>query len=256
MSNKSNNVQVEFIDLRDKFWWTMTAVLAVLAVIVLLQLRGLEPPPDPNDPAKNKLMASEVLLRNLRVTSDAANMRVAKGEWGPRRAKRKVSEAAADMVAHIKIENIQPSEAWEYGEVLWTAKQWDKAAEVLELAVKAAQSEDRRINDTLRLAQCYVALEQVDKGIALARTTFNAKPADSEPLIPSILFELVPLARNQGKNLALAKLLEDAIPIYAGTKLEAGSQRERDFQVAKPHLIKQANATAAWLRANPSLVVE
>jgi hypothetical protein len=254
MFNKSNDVQVEFIDLRDKFWWTMTAILAVLAAVVLFQLRGLEPPPDPNDPTKNTLMAAEVLRRNLKVTSDAANMRVGKGEWGPRRAKRKVSEAAAEMVKHIQIEHIQPTEAWEYGEVLWTAKQWDKAADVLELAVKSAKTEDRRINDTLRLAQCYVALEQLDRGLTLARTTFNAKPADSEPLIPSILLELVPLARNQGKNEELAKLLEDAIPIYARTEMKSGTQRHRDFLVAKPFLIKQARIEVQWLRQNPALV--
>jgi hypothetical protein len=94
-----------------------------------------------------------------------------------------------------------------------------------------------------------VALEQVEKGLATARRALDAKSPASEALIPSLLFELVPLAQNQGHNLELANLLEEAIPVYDKTTLQRGSQRERDFIIAKPHLIKRAHAMAAWLRS-------
>jgi hypothetical protein len=69
------------------------------------------------------------------------------------------------------------------------------------------------------------------------------------------LFEFIPLAQNQGHNLDLAQLLEAAIPVYAKTELQKGSQRERDFIIAKPYLIKRAKAMANLLRTKPTATV-
>lgn len=229
-------------------WMVVNAIVVVLAGGVMVFLRTIPPPPDPNDPSQVGMMKPTVLRRNLKQASDAANSRVGKGEMSPLEAKDKVSEAAEKMLESVSADNIPAEESWEYGEVLWTAKEWKKAIPVLEKAVKAAKTEDRRINDSLRLAKCYAGDGDVVKGIATVRTTFNASNKDTAPLLNSLVFEFVPIAKGKGHDAELVKLLEEAIPIYQKTEVDPKSEAGQRFLVARPSIIREAQRQIAELK--------
>lgn len=229
-------------------WMVVNVIVVVLAGGVMVFLRTIPPPPDPNDPSQVGTMKPTVLRRNLKQTSDAANSRVMKGQMSPLEAKDKVSEAAERMLEGVSADNIPDEDLWEYGEVLWTAKEWKKAIPVLEKAVKVAKTEDRRINDSLRLAKCYAGDGDVKKGIATVRTTFDASPQGTAPLLNSLVFEFVPIAKGKGQDAELVKLLEEAIPIYQKTEVDPKSEGGQRFLAARPAIIREAQRQIAELK--------
>lgn len=232
-------------------WMVVNVIVVVLVGGVLVVLRTIPPPADPNDPSEVGMMKATVMRRNLKQASDAANNRVGKGQMSPIEAKEKVSATAETLLSDLKPDNIPDSDLWEYGEVLWTAKEWKRAIPVLEKAVKVAieaKDEDRRVNDTLRLAQCYVGQGDVPKGIATVRKTFDVGVTGSAPILPSLVFEFVPMSRGKGFDPDLVKLLEDAIPIYAKTEVDEETKPGKDFILARPAIIREAERHISRLK--------
>ncbi len=232
-------------------WMVVNAVVVVLVGGVMVALRTIPAPPDPNDPEEVGMMKATVMRRNLKQASDAANARVGKGQMSQTEAKDKVSATAETLLNDLKPDNIPDSDLWEYGEVLWTAKEWERAIPVLEKALTVAsesKDEDRRINDTLRLAQCYVGNGDIPKGIETVRKTFDVGPTGSAPILPSLVFEFVPMAQGKGFDPDLVKLLQDAIPIFAKTEVDESTQPGRDFIIARPAIIREAERHIARLK--------
>lgn len=229
-------------------WFAMNVVIVCSAGFAVYFLRSHPRPVDPNDPAEVGVLQPTVMRRNLKRTSDAANFRVGKGEMTETEAKKRVTEQAEAILKNLKPEEIPDDELWEYGEVLWTAKEWDQAIPVLEKAVKLAKTEDRRINDSLRLAKCYAAVGRVDEAMSLARSTFDAKPEDTAPLLLAITKEIAPEARGKGKDKELAQLIEDAIPIYLQTVVDVNTDEGKNFIGARPFHIRDAWQLVADLR--------
>lgn len=230
-------------------WMIINVGVVLVAGAAMVALRNVDAEPDPNDPNEVGVLQPTVMRRNLKHASDAANSRVGKGEMSSAEAKEKVSTEAENILKNLKIEDIPDEDLWEYGEVLWTAKEWDKAIPVLEKAVATAKSEDRRINDTLRLAKCYAATGQVDKALETARTTLNAKPEDTAPLMLALTQEIAPSAKGKGKDEELAKLIEDAIPVYQDTVVDPNTDVGKNFLRARPYHIKDAWNLIVSLRA-------
>jgi hypothetical protein len=221
-------------------WTILNVGIVVIFAAFVIAIRNVSPLPDPNDPNEVGVLKPTVLRRNLKWASDAANFRVDQGQMTETDAKGKVQESAEVLLKDIRVDKIPDEDLWEYGEVLWTAHEWAKATPVLEKAVKVAKIEDRRINDSLRLAQCYAGQGDVVKALAMARSTLNAGPKDSAPLMPSILFELAPMLKGKGHDAELAKLIEDTVPVYDKTEVDPSTQPGRDFLFARPHLVKKA----------------
>lgn len=222
-------------------------VLIAGALVVLL--RTSNSPPDPNDPNDVGTLQPQVMRRNLKRASDVANNRVDSGEISEKEAKDFVSDEAETILKNLKAETAPEGDLWEYGEVLITAKEYRKAIPVLEKAVEVAKTEDRRINDSLRLAQCYAAIQEIDKAIATTRKTFNAGPKDSAPLLLAINKDIVPLAKGHGKDEELAKLIEDAIPIYEKTEVDPATEAGRNFLIARPFHVREAKKLIEELRS-------
>lgn len=224
-------------------------------VLVAIALVGCESKtfPDPNDPAQVGLVQPDVLMRNLRWASETLNERVAKREISDSRAQLMLRDYAADLTKHINLETIAPDKAWEYAEVFRTAQQWENAKIAFEIALKAPMSEDRRVNDTLRYAQVLAQLGEVEKALETARSSFDAAPKDRAPLIPSLLFELVPAAKGKGFDKELAQLISDAAPLYDATVVDESTDAGKMFLSAKPHLMREARRQIQILRgsANP-----
>jgi hypothetical protein len=198
------------------------------------------PPPDPNDPKDVTVIQAEVLRRNLKWASDAANQRVAKGEITEKEARELVRQEAERLVNSVEIDRIPIESAWEYGEVFRTARQWEKARQVLVVAVQNAQNEDRRVNDSLRLAHVLAEQGNVEQAIAVARSVFNAGEGDRAPILPAILLEITPAAEGKGQDVQLAQLLEDAIPLHEKTLVDPNTDPGRAFMGAKRHHIGNA----------------
>lgn len=196
--------------------------------------------PDPNDPKQAGMMQPEVMLRNLKWASDAANERVYKGELTPEKAKDMVSDDARKLIESIDLKKIPPARAWEYAEVFRTAKRWDLAEPTFEIAVKNATNEDRRVNDSLRLAHVKAELGKVKEAVKIARSVYNAEEKATAPILPAVLLEIVPAGQGKGDDLELAKLLEDAIPIHDKTIVDEKTQPGKMFLYAKAHHIKNA----------------
>lgn len=194
-------------------------------------------------------MQPDVLLRNLKWASDAANQRVANGEINESRARELVAQYAADLTRHVTIEAIDPDRAWEYAEVFRTARIWAKAKPLLELSLQHPKSEDRRVNDSLRLAQVLGNLNEVTEAIASARSVFDAAPADRAPIMPALTLEVVPACHGKGHDEELAMLLEDAIPLYDATIVNLKTEAGAAFRMAKPFHMRRAADLIKALRS-------
>lgn len=216
------------------------AIGLVLAVSFGLTGCETEPPPDPNDPAEVGILQPIVMQRQLKWASDAANARVATGEWTESFAKQRVSEYAEQLIESTPIEKIPAGKTWEYAEIFRTAQRWKEAVPLFEKAIAEAKTEDRRVNDTLRLAHCLANLGKVDEAIETARKTFTAPNHETAPLLPAIYLEIVPAARGKGKDKELAKLIKDCLPVWQATVVDTSKDSGQQFAMAKNHHISRA----------------
>jgi predicted negative regulator of RcsB-dependent stress response len=203
--------------------------------------------PDPNDPNDVSVVQPDVLRSSLKGASDALLERMAKGELDRSEFERYMAEYANKLLESTNIQAIPPERAWEYGEVFRTAKRWPEAEKVLRLAVKSAKNEDRRVNDTLRLAHVLAQEGQVAEAVKLARTTFDTPPQEKAPILTAVLLEIVPAGRGKGSDLELAKLLEDAIPQAEQTLVDNKTESGEAFIFARPHHIHNARRTVVEL---------
>jgi tetratricopeptide (TPR) repeat protein len=216
------------------------AIGLVLGVGLVLTGCETEPPPDPNDPAEVGILQPIVMQRQLKWASDAANARVASGEWTESFAKQRVSEYAEQLIEKTPIEKIPAGKAWEYADIFRTAQRWKEAVPLFEKAITEAKTEDRRVNDTLRLAHCFAALGRVEEAITTARKAFTAPNHETAPLLPAIYLEIVPAGRGKGKDKKLAQLIKDCLPIWQATVVDPSKDSGKQFAMARNHHISQA----------------
>lgn len=200
----------------------------------------VEPPPDPNDPSKVGVLQPEVLRQNLRAASDATNARVAKGEFSEERGAELLRQYAEKEIGTIDLEHIPVDKAWEYAEVFLAAKEWRLARAALIVALREPLNEDRRVNDTLRLATAEAHLGDVPRAIELARATFDTPDTQAAPILMACLYEIEPAAKGTGHDAALAQLLEDAITQHQRVKVNRRTDAGRAFLQARPHHIRRA----------------
>jgi tetratricopeptide (TPR) repeat protein len=216
-----------------KFW-----VLLILASCMLVGCQTA-PVPDPNDPAKAGPNQAEILRENVEWASDAANQRVVQGELSRDQAKQLVSQYAAKLTEKLG-PGIPANQAWIYGDMYVTAGKWEEARQALRIAVKSAWNEDRRVNDTLRLAVVEARLGNVAEAIRLTRSTFDVIPTGKAPILPAVLLELTPAAEGKGQDVELARLLEEAIQQHKQTIVDATRVSGKSFFIARPHHIAHA----------------
>lgn len=212
-------------------WRIALNLVLVAALGALLSGCKFKPPPDPNDPKEVGVMQADVLERNLQGFSNAVNMRVAEGEITDEEGRKLLADYAGKLVDSVNIELIAADEAWKYGDVFRTAQRWQKAKAALEVAVKyavARKNEDRRVNDSLRLAQCQAQLGEFEEALRVARSTFDVRPEDKAPILMAVLYEVLPPFEVRGPKVEAAKLLEEAIgqhrQVLVDPKSESGAK--------------------------------
>jgi hypothetical protein len=197
-------------------------------------------PPDPNDPRTAGLLKPDVLRQDLAGASDALMERVQKGEIDDAKYKELMAKAANSLLDQVDIGQIPPAQAWQYGDVYITARRWKDARRALEIAVKAAKDDDRRVNDNLRLARVLAELGEVPAAVKTARSTFNVTDTGAAPILPATLLEIVPAGAGKGDDAELAALLEDAIACEQRTIVDAKTIPGQSFLVARPHHVRNA----------------
>ena len=206
-------------------------------------------PLDPNDPQDGPLSA-QIINKQMKALNQSLYTRRIKGELTEDEYLRLLSQGADEIIYNVKLDAMDPSEIWLYAEVLRTAKRWKEAEEVLKVAVKHAKmvhDEDRRVNDTLRLAQAEANLGKVKEAIATAKTTFDVRPEDAVPVMMGTLYEIIPAARGKGQDVELAKLLEQAIAVHMRAKVDPASDAGRAFIQTRPNHVRKAWETVASL---------
>lgn len=185
-------------------------------------------------------MQAAVLRRNLDYANKVLEHRAEVGEIAPEERKELLKRYAADLIEQIKVDRIPDAEAWEYGDIFKTAEVWDKAKIAYEKAIRSPRNEDRRVNDTLRLALCEAHLGNVARAIELARSVFDVTETGKAPILPAVLLEIVPAGENKGQDEDLANLLWDAIKQHQMTVVDPKTEGGRAFVRAKPIHIRDA----------------
>jgi len=226
------------------------AYFAALALVVIVGViwfgsgfHHIGTPPDPNDPDQSGLMTPEVVRHIVSGYSDALLTRMPRDEAGnvnDADFKRNLAQATNSLLAKVKMIRMNQTNAWEYGDIFITAQRWQDARNAEEEAIKSPKNEDRRINDTLRLARCMAELGDVPDAVKTARSTFNAADTDTVPVLTATLLEIVPAAEDKGDPLELAELLEGAIQCEMRTRVNGTTDAGRDFLVARKYHVDHA----------------
>jgi hypothetical protein len=135
---------------------------------------------------------------------------------------------------------IKDTDQWMYAALLRVTDRWPEAETALRIAVKVAPNADRKINDTLKLAQAEAKNQKVDEAIATANSVLNAPDKEAAPILPSILYEVVPAAQGKGHDKELATLLEKAIIVHQRVKVDPNTDSGKLFLIARGHHLGKA----------------
>ncbi len=196
--------------------------------------------PDPNDP--DQIHSVDLKMIQATLSDDYANLfsRQVKGEITEAQVHDLLVAEAKKYAAAIDVTQIDPDQAWQFGEILRTAEDWKKGAEVYKIATAAPVTVDRKVNDTLRYAQCLAHLGKVPEAIKLTRSVFNVRPEDKGPILPAVLYEIVPPAEKSGHARELAQLLVDACREHLAVRVDVETMPGRAFLTARFTHIRRA----------------
>lgn len=205
-----------------------------LILFLAIAVAGCKPVSIPNP---NSAEAAEVegKLAQLALASEAANKRVARGELTPDQARELVVQRAQELAKGVDPEQATDGNAYRYGELFRSAQMWQEAATVLKRASETAKGEERRVVDTLHYARALVGMGQVGAAVKASDSVLDTTDADSAPVLPAILLEIVPNARGKGFDPELAQLLIDAVPLHLKTVVNPEAPEGKAFLMARQH---------------------
>lgn len=212
-----------------------------LTCLLLLALGGCQSGQldDPNtldnikgDPAR--------MMANLREARETLDMRVAKNQLSPEQRDQAMLQKTKAYLEITEEGDVTDENAWIYGDLFRDAGDWKKAYELYNRARKAAKNEDRRVNDNLRYARAAGQVGKVKEAIAAVRSTFNTPPKEKAPILPALIFEVIPSCEGKGSDLDLARLLEEGIGQHNATVVDAETDPGKAFLIARPAHIQRA----------------
>ncbi len=224
-------------------WFIASLVVVALICLGLWRSLGLlhfGVPGDPNDPRTAGMLAPDVLRQLLKGVSDSYLSRVQSKEMTDAQFQEQMAKTADQLLAQIDIDRIPKAKAWEYGEIFITARHWKDAERALRVAVQVAKGEDRRVNDSLRLARAEAQLGKIDEAITTARAVFNTPDEGAAPILLATLYEIVPAAQGKKHDAELAKLVEDAIACHMRTIVDPKSEGGMAFLAARSYHVGRA----------------
>jgi tetratricopeptide (TPR) repeat protein len=201
-------------------------------------------PPDPNDP-KNipQPKVAQRLHEEIQATADDLNTRVIAGQIPDSQRKTLLGQRAEQLLAEGDPAHSAPQDAWIYADLYLTDQNYSEAIPLLRKAIEYAKSvknDDRRVNDSFRLAEALAQTGKVGAALDLAQQVIASKPLDPGPVLPSVLLQLTPVCEGKGKDPQLAKLLEEAIHEHLRMHVDPNSDAGKAFLTAKPYHIRHA----------------
>lgn len=206
--------------------------------------------PNPNDlssvPADRRV---EIANRRLEAAESTLQYKVETKEIDDDRRNALIRELADDMLTKLDPEVIPDKNQWMYASLLRVTNRWKEAEVALKKAVQAAKTSDRRVNDTLKLAQAQAKNNEVAEALVSANSVMNATDIESAPILPAVLYEVVPAAEGKGHDRELAELLEKAIECHRRVKINPSTDEGKAFLIARSHHIGLAQTKIAELSA-------
>jgi len=204
---------------------------------------------DQNERILKGPLTGDLVRQELADDNRVLQGRLERGEIDEAKSRSLMKLEATDLVDKIDFANIPAAKAWEFGEAYRTAEMWPQAAKLYEEAVKVAPDEDRRVNDTLHLAEALAHLGMAKAAIATAKKVMNAAPSASAPILYGVLYQIAPAAKGQGADVELARLLEQAIGKHQATVVDPKTDAGAAFLRAKGTHITRAYLLASELYA-------
>ncbi len=216
--------------------------LALLVLVVAVGLSGCRfgQYPDPNKSNEADKYDGERLQNNVRAADENLTRRLLRGEINASGKKTLLQDYIRDQLGDIDLEQVPSEQVWRYADLYRQLEDWKTTDALYSRAVGSAKNEDRRVNDTLRLAEAKARLKDVPKGIELVRSTFTAAPGGKAPILMAALYEFAPAALGQDHDIEVAKLLEDAIEQHMQTVVDPNTDAGRLFIEARPFHVKRA----------------
>ena len=199
--------------------------------------------PNPNDPKDVGGITIDNLEDQLSCVSDMLLGREAKGQITDKQFHELMQEEAAKLLKGLDTDKTDVSKLWQVGDVMLTAKEWDRAKPILEAAItwaKENHNDDRWVNDSLRLAHVEAELNKVPEAIKTARSVFAVSPFGAAPILYGVLYDIAPAARGKGHDLELAKLIEDAMVIDLHVRVDTRFEGSREFVKRRPDHLRNA----------------
>jgi len=193
--------------------------------------------PDPNDPKDVGSLSPDNMRDQIGSISDTLQSRVALNQITQKQAKDMLRQSAESMLVGFDPSKVDVPNAWKVAEVMMTANHWSDAKPVLIAAIEWAKTnhnEDRRINDTLRLAHVVAELGDIPEALKIARSTFSVEPGGAAPILFAVYLDLPPAIRGKGFDVELAELIEDAIKVNLTVKVDPKSEAGRVFLQFRP----------------------
>lgn len=218
--------------------------LSVLACLMLAAgLAGCQSGklPDPNE-AAFIAESPEIMMRNLVNWRTRLDRRVARRELSPAERDKIMGAKVSEYLELITPEMATPENAWIYGDLYRDAGRWQEAYRLYDMARKAAATEDRKVNDSLRFARAAARLGRHEEALTAVTSTFATKPEEKAPILPAVLYEVIPAAEQGGKEPAAkyAKALEEAVKQHFATVVDAATEPGRNFLAARPIHVQKA----------------
>ncbi|MCG9895196.1 MAG: hypothetical protein MH204_06950 [Fimbriimonadaceae bacterium] len=218
----------------------LTAIFGLAVVLSGCQSGQL---PNPNDEAFLGTNP-DVMMRNLQDARARMDRRVAQRTMTPELRDKMMADLTRKYVELAQPEAATDENAWLYGDLFRDAKQWERALELYDRARKVAKTEDRRVNDSLRYARAAANLGRTDEAIEAVESTFNTPPEEKGPILPAVLYEIVPAAEAKGSSpQRWAAVLEKAIEQHLQTIVDQSTEPGQAFLAARP-----VHVDRAWSR--------
>jgi hypothetical protein len=199
--------------------------------------------PDPNNlEAVSPESRAEIANKRLESAGATLQFKVEQNEISDQRRNQLIRELAEDMLKKVDPKAVPDSDQWMYAALLRVTDRWPDAESALRIAVKVAPDEDRRVNDSLKLAQAMAKNKNVTEALVIANSVMNAADADAAPILPAVLLEIVPAAQGQGHDKEFAELLVKAIECHKRVKVDLTSDAGKSFVIASRYHIHRAQA--------------
>lgn len=199
--------------------------------------------PDPNDAKQVGPLSFDTLYGHFKEIGWMLYGRQASGRITMREYRTLMRSTANDLLAGLDPDRVDVSKQWQLADLLVNAGRWDDAKRVLAVSIewaKANHNDDRRVNDSLTLAQVLAEMGDVPGALKMARSTFDVAPGGAAPILYGVLYNVAPAARGKGLDVELAQLVEDAITIDMHVVVDPKTQPGQTFLLYRPAHIRRA----------------